>query len=209
MTIRTIGQTAVAPIATSVEELISLQTLDSGNTQARAARETRQLGRELRSEAQRQQIVEMRDAADREFIAGVISGVGAMVSGALTIGGGLHGLGSAAGGPVESDALQGDALTNAQSQYSTRIGHETSIIKSSGELARAGLDIASNVMKRDAADARARQTEQENVGDLAQDVIQEAGEDLSAAERVVERGLDGLRGLLESKRRSEEAATRA
>lgn len=201
MSIREIGGAPAALAPTTVEELVGFSAIESGDEAAQASTELRALGRDLRSQAQRQQVVEQRRAAEQDLIAGVARGVGQIVSGGLAIAGGAHGLASAGQAPSGSDQVQ--------QQFHTRVDREVSLLNSTGALARAGADIGAAVATRDAAESRVRATEHEHAASLAGDVIQQAAADAEEARSTETRATDALLRILDEKRRITEAATRA
>lgn len=209
MNTRISGGFSPPPIATTVEEFLSITTSETSNQMARAANEVRHLGRELRSEAQRQEVSELRSAADSELWASVASGVGQIVASAATIVSASHSLGSMGGAPQQSDQLSGADLRQAQSDYASRISNESSLIKTSGELVKSGADIGSAFLKRDAAMSQANARERASAADAAQDIADSAQQDLEAAHRASDKATDALRQLVEEQRRTQDAATRA
>jgi hypothetical protein len=201
MSIREIGGAPAALAPTTVEEMVGFSAIESGDEAAQASTELRALGRDLRSQAQRQQVAEQRRAAEQELIAGVARGLGQIVSGGLAIAGGAHGLGSAGQPPSGTE--------QAQEQFRTRIDREVSLFNNGGALARAGADIGAAVATRDAAESRVRATEHEHAASLAQEVIQQAAADAEEARSTETRATDALVRILDENRRTTEAATRA
>jgi hypothetical protein len=198
MSIREIGSTPI--VATSLEELVGFAAIESGDSAAEASTELRHLGRELRTQAQQQQVAEQRRAAEQDLIAGVAKGVGQIVAGTCSIAGGAHGLVSAGGAPRTEQLRE---------EFSTRIGHEVGFFRSGGEVLRAGADIGAALAARDAAESRARATEREQAASAAQDIVQQAGEDAEEARSTADKATAALERLLEEKRRASDAASRA
>ncbi len=182
MTVRGIGGGPLAPVATTVEELISLQAIENGDAEAHAAQQARETQQRLLSQAQRAQIAEMRTAADKQMWAGILGALGTMADAAGSFGAGL------AGGASTGDG-----------QLST----------SFGKLGTAGLSIGKALLESEAREAQARQTEQEHAQTSAKTGLDQASSDLQDAHRAVDRDLDALKAVLTERRRAEEAATRA
>lgn len=209
MNTRISGGFSPPPIATTVEEFLSITTSETSNQMARAANEVRHLGRELRSEAQRQEVSELRSAANTELWASIGSSVGQIVASAASIGSACHSLGAAGGMPQQSDQLSGPKLDQAQAAYTAQIRDQASVIKGIGELAKSGADIAAATARRDAAMAQANARERASAADAAQDIADSAQQDLEAAHRASDKATDALRQLVEEQRRTQDAATRA
>lgn len=201
MSIREIGGAPAALAPTTIEELVGFSAIESGDEAAQASTELRALGRDLRSQAQRQQVAEQRRAAEQDLIAGVARGVGQIVAGGMAIAGGAHGLASAGSAPSGPD--------QARQEFGQRIEREVNLLNSTGTLARAGADIGAAVATRDAAESRVRATEHEQAASLAQDVLQQAATDAEEARSTETRATDALLRILDEKRRITEAATRA
>jgi hypothetical protein len=200
MSIREIGAAHAALAPTSIEEMVGFAAIESSDEAADASTELRALGRDLRSQAHRQQVVEQRRAAEQDLIAGVARGVGQIVSGGLAIAGGAHGLASAGQAPSAPDQAEA---------FHTRIEQEVSLLNNTGALARAGADIGAAVATRDAAESRVRATEHEQAASLAQDIVQQAATDAEEARSTETRATDALLRILEEKRRATAAATPA
>ncbi|MBN8612261.1 MAG: hypothetical protein J0L92_16825 [Deltaproteobacteria bacterium] len=201
MSIQSISSNVPTVVATTVEEMVGFAAIDSSDEAADASTELRHLGRSLVSQAKQQEVADQRRAADQDLIGGIARGVGQIVAGALSIAGGAHGLSAAGNTPTGSDV--------ARQEYASRIGHEVGIIKSSGDLGRAGADIGAAVASRDAAFSRTRATEQEEAASVGEDVVQQARGDADEARATADRATDALQQLIEEKRRAMDAATRA